>query len=313
MRIVRILACALASLGVAAGAGAQLVRIPGTLVALVPPQGFKVAQTFRGFENVRAGSSITIEELPANMYPELNAAFSSPKSVSTKFADQGVRITRIEPLALDGGQVPLAIGGQAFNGREFTKYIALMGGPRAGTSTVLISFNLAGATPLSRDEVEAVLRSVTIGRLLTLDEKLSQVPFTFSAVAPFRVVDAMPGTAAILSTAEVVDPAGRKPMVVIGKVGTGASPAEVGQTNERELRSVPGFKDAPIAEQKTVQFAGGQGHFISAEADGKTVLQFLRVLPGGSEVRLLATGESAAIEDARAAITEIARSVELRD
>ena len=87
MRIVRLLACALASLGVVSGAGAQLVKIPGTLVTLAAPQGFKVAQTFRGLENARAGSSITVEEFPASAFPELNAAFSSPKSVSTKFGE----------------------------------------------------------------------------------------------------------------------------------------------------------------------------------------------------------------------------------
>src|SRR5262249_25573634 len=149
MRIVRLLACALTSVAVVHGASAQVVRIPGTLVSLAAPQGFKIAREFRGLENVRAGSSITVEEFPPEMYPELNAAFSSPKSASTRFGDQGIRITRIEPLTLDGGTVPLAIGGQAFNNREFTKYMALMGGPHAGTNTVLISFNLAGATPLS--------------------------------------------------------------------------------------------------------------------------------------------------------------------
>jgi hypothetical protein len=311
MRIVRLLACALASAGIVQAASAQLVRIPGTLVALEAPQGFKVARTFRGLENVRGGSSITVEELPADSYPELNAAFSSPKSASTRFADQGVRITRIEPLALDSGPVPLAIGEQAFNGREFTKYIALMGGPHAGTHTVLISFNLSSATPLRQSDVEAVLRSVAIARLPTLEEKLSQVPFTFRAAPPFHVVDAMPGSAVILSTAERVDPAGKKPMIVIGKVATAASPAEVAQTNERELRTVPGFKDAPIGEQKVTQFAGGQGHFISAAADGKTVLQFLRVLPGGSYIRFLASGETGAIEEVREAINETAASVEL--
>jgi hypothetical protein len=176
---------------------------------------------------------------------------------------------------------------------------------------VLITFNLSGSSPLGRSDVEAVLRSVTIARLPTLDEKLSQLPFTFRAAAPFRTVDAMPGTAAILSTADRVDPAGKQPMIVIGRVGTGATPAEVAQTNERELRNMPGFKDAAILEQKPAQFAGGQGHFISAAADGKSVLQFLRVLPGGSYVRLLASGETSAIEDARAAIMEIAASVEL--
>jgi hypothetical protein len=166
---------------------------------------------------------------------------------------------------------------------------------------------------LSRSDVEAILRSVRIARLPTLDEKLSQLPFTFRAVAPFRVVDALPGTAAILSTSEGVDPEGKKPMIVIGKVGTDATPAEVARANERELRSIPGFKDAPITEQRPTPFASGQGHFVSAVADGKTVLQFLRVLPGGKYVRLMAAGETSAIEDARAAVVEIASSVEVSE
>jgi hypothetical protein len=311
MRIASLLACALSSVAIASGASAQLVRIPGTLVALSAPQGFKIARTFSGLENTREGSSIAVEELPPNMHPQLAGAFSSPKAASTRFESQGVRITRIEPLALDSGEIPLAIGGQAYNGLEFTTYMALMGGPRAGTDTVLISFNLSGTSSLGRSDVEAILRSVRIARVPTLEEKLSQLPFTFRAVAPFRVVDAMPGAAAILSTSDGVDPAGKKPMIVIGKVGTDATPAEVAQANEHELRSVPGFKDAPIAEQRPAPFAGGQGHFISAVADGKTVLQFLRVLPGGKYVRLLATGETSAIEDARAAVVEIASSVEV--
>ena len=311
MRIASLLACALASVAFASQASAQLVRIPGTLVALSAPQGFKIARTFRGLENTREGSSITVEEFPPEMHPQIAGAFSSPKTASTRFESQGVRITRIEPLTLASGEIPLAIGGQAYNGLEFTKYIALMGGPRAGTNTVLISFNLSGTSSLGRSDVEAILRSVAIARVPTLEEKLSQLPFKFRAVAPFRVVDALPGAAVILSTSERVDPEGKKPMVVIGKVGTDATPAEVAQADEHELRSIPGFKDAPITERQPAPFAGGQGHFVSAVADGKTVLQFLRVLPGGSYVRLMATGETSAIEDARAAVVEIASSVEL--
>lgn len=60
MRIVRLLAWSLASAGIALGVSAQMVQIPGTLVLLAAPQGFTVARTFRGLENVRGGSSITV-------------------------------------------------------------------------------------------------------------------------------------------------------------------------------------------------------------------------------------------------------------
>jgi hypothetical protein len=310
MRLVRILAWTLAGAGLAAAANAQVVTIPGTLIALAPPQGFTVARGFSGFENVRAGSSITVEELPPAAYADLAAAFSSPKSASTKFASQGVRITRIEPIALDSGQAPLAVGEQSFKGSEFVKYMTLLGG-RDGRNTVLITFNLSAATPLRQSDVEAIVRSVTIGRPPSLAEKLAQLPFTFKAAPPFHTVDAMPGTAAILATLDGTDPEGKKPLIIIGKVPTGASPADNEQVNEREMRTVPGFREAPVTERRTTMFASGSGNFISAAVGGRTLIQFVRVLPGGSLMRLLATGDTPTIEGARQAILDIASSVEL--
>lgn len=311
MRIVRIVAC-VAALSLALDASAQLVAVPGTHVALAPPQGFTLARTFSGFENARGGSSITVEEMPPNAAADIAAAFSSPKGLTTRFASQGVRITRIDRVAVDSGEAPLAVGEQSFRGSEFVKYMTLLGG-RDGKNTVLITFNLSAATPLRQSDVEAVVRSVTIGRPPSLSEKLSQVPFKFEPAPPFHTADAMPGSAVILATLDGVDPEGKKPLVVIGKVPTSASPAENEQVNEREMRSVPGFREAPVTERRNVPFAGGTGNFISAAANGRTLMQFVRVLPGGSMMRLLATGDTPAIEGARQAILDIASSVQLPD
>jgi hypothetical protein len=310
MRVVRILVWVFAAAISASAASAGLVAVPGTLVALAPPQGFTVARSFSGFENVRAGSSITVEELPPAAYAELATAFSSPKGLSTRFASQGVRITRIERVALESGQAPLAVGEQNFNQREFVKYMTLLGG-RDGKNTVLITFNLSAATSLRQSDIEEVVRSATVGRPPSLSEKLTTLPFTFQAAPPFHTYEVMTGTAAMLATLDGVDPDGKKPLIVIGKVPTAASPADNEQVNEREMRSVPGFRDAPVLERRVTTFAGGAGNFISAAAGGRTLLQFVRVLPGGSLMRLLATGDSPTIEGARQAILDIAASVEL--
>ena len=309
MRLVRILT-SVAALCLVLDATAQLVAVPGTLVALAPPKGFTLARGFSGFENARGGSSITVEEMPPNAAADIVAAFSSPKGVSTRFGSQGVRITRIDRVALESGDAPLAVGEQSFKGSEFVKYMALLGG-RDGKNTVLITFNLSAANPLSQADVEAVVRSVTIGRPATLSEKLTQLPFKFEASPPFHTADVMPGSAVILATLDGVDPQGKKPLVVIGKVPTSASPADNEQVNEREMRSVPGFREAPVTERRNTPFAGGSGNYISAAANGRTVIQFIRVLPGGSLVRLLATGDTPAIEGARQAILDIAGSVQL--
>jgi hypothetical protein len=310
MRLTRIFECAVVGLGLASSASAQLVAVPGTHVALAPPQGFTLARDFSGFENKRGGSSITVEEMPPNAAADIAAAFSSPKAVSTRFASQGVRITRIDRIALDSGDAPLAVGEQSFKGSEFVKYMTLLGG-RDGQNSVLITFNLSAAAPLRQSDVEAIVRSATIGRPPSLSEKLAQVPFTFKTAPPFHTADAMPGSAVILATLDGVDPEGRKPLIVIGKVPTSASPADNEQVNEREMRSVPGFREAPVTERRTTPFAGGSGNFISAAANGRTVMQFVRVLPGGSLVRMLVTGDTPAIEGVRQAILDIASSVEL--
>jgi hypothetical protein len=309
MRLVGILTTIVVT-SLAFAASAQLVAVPGTHVALAPPKGFTLARTFSGFENARGGSSITVEEIPPNAAAEIVAAFSSPKGVSTRFGSQGVRITRIDRVAVDSGQAPLAVGEQSFKGSEFVKYIALLGGSD-GKNTVLITFNLSAATPLPQSDVEAVVRSVSIGRPPSLSDKLAQVPLKFEPAPPFHTADAMPGTAVILATLDGIDPEGKKPLIVIGKVPTNASPADNEQVNEREMRSVPGFRDAPVTERRNMLFAGGTGNFISAAANGRTLIQFIRVLPGGSLVRLLATGDTPAIESARQAILDIANSVQL--
>jgi len=310
MRLVPILACIATGLGLVSSASAQLVSVPGTLVALAPPKGFTLARTFSGFDNGRGGSSITVEEMPPNAAADIKAAFSSPKGVSTRFASQGVRITRIDRIALDSGDAPLAIGEQSFKGSEFVKYMTLLGGAD-GKNVVLITFNLSASTSLRQSDVEAVVRSVTIGRPPSLSDKLSQMPFTFRAAPPFHTADAMPGTAVILATLDGVDPQGKKPLIVIGRMPTSASPAENEQVNEREMRSVPGFREAPVTERRNTPFAGGPGNFITAAANGRTVMQFVRVLPGGSLMRMLVTGDTPAIEGAHDAILEIASSVEL--
>jgi hypothetical protein len=206
--------------------------------------------------------------------------------------------------------VPLAIGGQAENGREIKKYIAVMGGPQSSTNTTLITFSITRSDPLSQNDVEGVLRSVSLARMPTLDEKVARLTFTFRAVAPFQITEAE-GVSALLGIVDKTGPPGAKPAIVINRAGTNASPAETPQVSERLMRGVSGFSNAQISEQAPATFAGGPGYFISAVADNLTVLQFMRVLPGGRYIRLVARGETAALESVRAAVVEIASSVEI--
>ncbi len=314
----RILAALFASALLALGASphaadAQVVPIPRSSVAMAVPQGFRIASKFAGLENPATGSTITVAEYPPEQYSQLAAVFASPKTASTRFAAEGTRITRIDQVTLAAGQAPLAIGSQEDRGRDVTKFIALLGGPETRTNSVVITFNLMRGSSLGRSDVDAVVRSVKLTRIPTLEEKLSSLPFTFDTAAPFHVADVLPGNTALITSYEGQDPSGDKPVMLIARVATSASPAETAQTAEKAVRNMGGFRDAQIKEQAPVMFAGGEGRYIVAIAGQRTMLQFLRVVSGGSYIRLVARGETGALEQTTAAVKTIADSVRLRD
>lgn len=303
-----LLLAALCCLGLVDPASAQLVRIPGTLVAMTPPPGFKV--TNAGLEDPESGSSVSIAEMPPDGFARLAATFASPKTASAGFAGQGIKITRIEQVAVDGGQIPLAIGDQALNGKQFTKYIAVLGGPALHTNAVLVTFNLTSASRVRQSDVEAALKSVRLERVLTTEEKVAGLPFKFNVVAPFHTADVFPNGTALLTTYQGSDPSGAKPALMISRGSTQDGPDDMPKAAERMLRAMGGFADAQITEQKPAPFAGGDGHFVSAVAGGKTMLQFVRVRANGTYIRLVARGDTGAMEEARAVVAEIADSVE---
>jgi hypothetical protein len=78
------------------------------------------------------------------------------------------------------------------------------------------------------------------------------------------------------------------------------------------LKNTAGFREATVTSERPVTFAGGDGYAVTAVVDGRTVMQYLRIVPGGSYLRLLARGPSAAIEETEATIMAIADSVEPR-
>jgi hypothetical protein len=288
-------------------ASAQIVRIPGTSVAMTPPPGFRLSRN-GGLEDA-TGSSISVVEREPEGFAETIKNFASPKTASDGFAAQGIRITRIDQIALDTGQAPLAVGDQRQNGMQFRKYISVLGGPTANANTVLITFSVTATGTLRQSDVETALRSVKLTQIVTAAQKIAQLSFKFQAVAPFRAADVLPGNQALLTSFDGADPAGNKPMILIGTAQTSSTSKETPATAERVLRNMSGFADAEIKEQGPLAFAGGDGYFLSAVAGQRTMVQFLRVLSNGTYVRLVARGETSALDAVRPAIKEIADSV----
>jgi hypothetical protein len=280
------------------------VTIRGTLVSLVPPPGFKVSRTARGIENTETGSTITIAERPGTAYEELAKMFASPKALSAGFEQAETTIRAVRQVAVGDGYVPFAIGGQrrrGGGGGELVKYIALLRGDKA----TLVTFTIGDRNSFTEADAEALLRSIELARAPTTEELLEQLPFTLRVVEPFHV-----GTISARTTVTLETDEEDGPVIVIGRGTSQALMGEEARVSAEVLKATGGLQDAEIAAQGPTPFAGGNGYRMSAVVAERTVIQYVRILPGGYYLRLLARGETEALGAVTAAVEEIAASVE---
>jgi hypothetical protein len=304
-RLVRSLAAAAILCGAALASLVQAqdsLTVPGTSVTLTLPAGFTVARGGKGLDD-GAGSTITIGERPADAYPELAALFKSAKNLSASYAAQKITIRAIRQIETPSGAVAFATGTQMVSGREQLKYLALL----KGDKTVLITFNVANRS-VSEADAEALLRSVALTPAPTLEEQLAGLPFTFEVSEPFRVGVIARGTVTLV-TGDDNPASSTQPVIVMGRGQSQALMGDEPRVAVEVLKSTGGFREATITSQGPATFAGGAGYVVTAVVEDRTVVQYLRIVPGGAYLRLLARGQTGPMETAEAAITAIAGSV----
>jgi hypothetical protein len=214
------------------------------------------------------------------------------------YASQNVTIRSVRSI---DGKIPFAIGRQTTKGKDFAKYLALL----EGDKTVLVTFTIADRA-FTEADAEAVVRSIELAPAPTLEERLADMPFTFRVVAPYAVAEVIPRQAVTLE----IEGDDAQPVIVIGRGRSQALIGEEARVAVELLRGTGGLRDAEITEQGPAPFAGGDGYVVTARVAERTVVQYLRIVPGGYYLRFLARGETAAMEGAEAVITEIAQSVE---
>lgn len=284
-------------------ASQQRMQISGTLVTLTVPPGFRARE--RGIEDA-AGSSITVSERSAEDYAELAELFSSPKNLSAAYASQGVTVRGVKQLTAPAGRALFASGNQSFRGAQSVKYFALL----RGDKTVLVTFTIQDRT-FSEADAEAVVTSIELGRVPTVEEQLESLPFTIRAVDPFRVTAVQARAAVTLVAGERPD-ALETPRIVVGRTAARVVMGQESQVAVEMLKGTSGYGNAAVVSEGPAPFAGGTGYLVAATVDDRTVMQYLRVVPGGFYLRMLVRGGTSAIEDLKAVVEEIAASVELK-
>jgi hypothetical protein len=137
---------------VAASAAAEPTRVVGTTVSLQPPDGFVASTQFPGFQQTAAAASIVVTEMPAPA-AEVSAGFTK-----AGLAKRGVNLVGSEPVTVSGRDAQLMRVTQMVDGKQFQKWIVLLGD---GARSVLITASYPTSAKALREPLkQAVLSAI---------------------------------------------------------------------------------------------------------------------------------------------------------
>jgi len=289
----------------------EQVLIPGTSLSLRPPANFVLSEQFSGFVNEDNFSSIVLTELPLEAYSELAEAFSStPEEITKLFANRGIdlAVETVSSVTVAGNQVPFVSGIQTLAGTQVQKYLVLLG----GESTILLTFNIIDPDALSEQAVVETIQSAEVSSAPSVDQKVAELPFTFTVAEPFEVFDVLLGSSVVLTAEGESDFAGEAPLVIIATSLNPVRTHNIAEYSAYLLNNTDGFEAAVITEQSPADFAGENGYFVSANSQEGVVLQYLSIQPDDSYIRMVVTGSQEDVAELLPTIQTIQRSVSVK-
>ncbi len=289
-----------------------LIAVPGSIVSLSPPPGFELAPSFSAFVSEDGHSSILIAELPAEAVDAVGTLFADETTARERFRSQGVSVKRLESLSVDGRNVPVAVGSQTAHGYTFGKWVALFRGPKA----VLVTLQATDDRGLSHKEAMRVLASVRLRQPATMEEKLDELPFTVTAVPPFRRIDTLAGSAILLTAGPLnADPEGKQPLVVVAsQLSLPFNSEDLDEVSDQLIAGTVKIKSGTVTSRSAVTFAGIEGYRVDGIApEGNRYRHYLALWPGRRFVRLVSILPAGSGQDAEAAVDAMAASVRFKD
>lgn len=267
--------------------GAEPVFPPGLRIGLEPPGDLKPSTRFPGFEDFDRKVAVTILDLPAGAYAELERAAQSQ-------TQRGLTDLKREDFTFRSGAGMLMTAGAQVNDVRLHKWILLATAAADKDLAVLITIEVPDTelAVYSDAAIRQALASVTF-RPAPIQEQLALLPFKLGQLAGFRVIKALP-TGGVILTEGPTDDISMQPYVIVS-IGQGAPE----QTDDRakfarDLLSAAPLREINVQSAEAMRIGGRPGFEIRAQAKGLNgepilVAQWLR-FTGGSFLRVVGVG-----------------------
>jgi len=262
-------------------ASAEPVFPPGMRIGLEPPGDAKLSTHFAGFEDTERKVAISIVDLPAAAYPDLEAAAFGKNQ-------RGLDDMKRESFPFESGIGFLISGHLQANGGTVYKWLLLaksFAGPAQDLTTlVTVTVPEAARAVYTDAAIREALASVTF-RAAPLQEQLGMLPFKLGDMAGFRIMTVLPEGGVIL-TEGPSDNLNTQPYIIITVGRGGPSEPDDRRRFARDMLTAAPLRDLNVQSAEMMRITGWPGHEIRATAkglngDALSLVQWLRFGTGG--------------------------------
>lgn len=204
--------------------------VPGTNVSLVPPSGFSPAARFPGFQNEKAGATITVTELPAPL--QATSEGFTPGALQAK----GMQLVERQSIDFAGGKATYLLLSQKAQGQTYLKQVLLFGDNRR---TVMVNGIYPEASKALEKEIRAALVSTSYTDGPNADPFAATKFRLDVAGTPFRFAKNVTGSLIYSTDGEVPTRSPDKAVMVVANANNTVAPAGRRQFSLDRLKKLP--------------------------------------------------------------------------
>ncbi len=270
--------------------GAEPVFPPGLRIGLTPPGDLKPSRGFPGFEDIDRKVAVTILDLPAGAYAEIDRAFR-------KQPQRGLTEVKREDFSFHSGAGTLISARAQSDKGTLHRWILLANAAAADGLDMLIEVDVPdGALAVYSDAVvRQALASVTF-RPAPIQEQLGLLPFKLGEFAGFRVVKVL-ASGGVVMTEGPNDDIGNQPYMAVAVGGGAPEQADDRARFARDLLSTVPLRSLRVQSAEAMRIGGSPGYEIRAQAKGLndeplSLVQWMR-FGGGGFIRVIGAGRTA--------------------
>jgi hypothetical protein len=249
------------TLGLAAPAlAASPTFLPGARVGLVPPEGMVPSGSFQGYEDAGRGAMLFVTELGAETSERVAKDFT-PEAL----AAGGIEIETREDAVLAGMRGYLIVAHQNIAGVRWRKWALVL--TREDITAILTVMTPEAARETYPDAaLRACLATLTLRESVPDAEKFGLLPYRFGDLAGFRLIQAVPGGTAVLTSGPSdATIAAQQPFFMVQTALGAPAPAERESFARRLLAATIGFDQFRVVQSGPIRFGPQQGHELIAE------------------------------------------------